>query len=131
MALGDGGFRIRAATLLRPSLRAANNEEDPNPEKYSILLSPTAEPLLNEKLLLDEHASGDNSLSPSPAGKTRLLDPTIAHDIDANRLVRTIPSQCFLFSQFINPCSIIWPCRHQDSRPLLTFIPLSLGSLIG
>ena len=91
MAFGDGGFRTRAASLLRPSNRAANNEEDPISEKHS---TPIAEPLISEKPPLEEQTSGaDNPLLLSPARKTRPLDPAIAHDIDANRLVRTIPSQ--------------------------------------
>lgn len=85
MAVGDGGFRTRAASLLR----------SPKP-------SPTVEPM-NEKHPLDEP---ETSLPPSSAGKTSELqsDLAVTDDIDPNRIIRTIPSRLLL--AFILPLLI-------------------------
>lgn len=89
MAIGDGGFRTRAASLLRSPLRAPQYDEEPKSEP-----SPTAEPM-NEKYPLDEL---DRSLLPSSAEKTSDLqsDLAVTDDIDTNRIVRTIPSRLLL-----------------------------------
>lgn len=90
MAVGDGGFRTRAASLLRPSLHAPSQT---HVEEAKSELSPAVE-LLNEKSPLDDL---DRALTQSSADKTSDLqgDFAAAHDIDANRIVRTIPSRLF------------------------------------
>lgn len=93
MAVGEGGFRTRAASLLRPSLRVPSQLRD---EEAKSEPSPTAEPM-NEKDLLEDL---DKSLTQSSAEKTSDLrgDLAVADDIDPNRIVRTIPSGSFLAS---------------------------------
>ncbi|MCJ1430371.1 hypothetical protein MMC29_008289 [Sticta canariensis] len=93
MAVGDGGgFRTRAASLLRSPLRAPQYDEEPKSEP-----SPTAESM-NEKYPLDEL---DRSLPPSSAEKASDLQSYLAvtDDIDTNRIVRTIPTWVHTFDE--------------------------------
>lgn len=90
MAIGDAGFRTRAASLFRPSQSAPSQSHDEEPKSEP---SPNAE-LMNEKDLLDDL---DKSLPRSSAEKTSYLDDlAVPHEIDANRIVRTIPSRFLL-----------------------------------
>lgn len=94
MAFGNGGFRTRAASLLRSSLRGPSQllEEKPKFEP-----SPIPE-RMNEKDPLDEL---DKSLPRSSAEKTNDLegDLAVAEDIDPNRIVRTIPTWVHTFNE--------------------------------
>jgi hypothetical protein len=92
-------LRTRAVSLLRSSLRlsseAEGNEQiaEKGPAATSSL---NTEPLMNEKLPLDERGSpGDKPLSFSSAEKTAnpLGDSAVIEDLESQRLVRVIPSQ--------------------------------------
>lgn len=117
MAFGNGGFRTRAASLLRPSLRAPTQslEEEPKSEP-----SPIPEPM-NEKDPLDDL---DKSLPRSSAEKTSDLEGNlaVAEDIDPNRIVRTIPGR-FLLPSFVSLLTYIIAWVHtfdeddEDAEP--------------
>ncbi|MCJ1464963.1 hypothetical protein MMC07_003578 [Pseudocyphellaria aurata] len=94
MAVGEGGFRTRAASLLRPSLRGPSQSHDAEAKSEP---SPTAEPM-NEKHLLEDL---DKALTPSSAEKASDLpgDLAVADEIDPTRIVRTIPTWVHSFDE--------------------------------
>lgn len=92
-------LRTRAVSLLRSSLRLSN-EVEPDESITEKHLGPSsssnAEPLMSEKLHLEEHASlPDKPLSLSSAEKTANSpgDLAVIENSDSQRLVRPTPSQ--------------------------------------
>ena len=99
MAFGEGSFRSRAASLLRPSTFSTTQSlsQRENQEKGSGIARTTpAESSLNEKTIAAEGESSlEQSQTVSSAGKTYHTSGSnaVANDRAAQRIVRTIPSE--------------------------------------
>ncbi len=99
MAFGEGSFRSRAASLLRPSTSSTIRSlgQSTNKEKGSGIASntPTESPL-NEKTIVEEGNNGlekSQTLSSSEKMYHSSGSNAVANDRAAQRIVRTIPSQ--------------------------------------
>ena len=99
MAFGEGSFRSRAASLLRPSIppTAQSLGQGAKQEKRSEIASntPTEYPL-NEKTTDEEEQNGLGQLQTlSSSGKTHHSsgNNAVSNDRAAQRIVRTIPSE--------------------------------------
>ena len=99
MAFGEGSFRSRAASLLRPSTPSTTQllGQGANQEKRSGIASntPTDSPL-NEKTIAEEGPNGlEKTQTLSSNGKTYHSSGcnAVADDRAAQRIVRTIPSE--------------------------------------
>lgn len=106
MVFGDGAFRSRAASLLRPSTPSANHSFDASRGK-----GPSEQPL-NEKQPQDTERTELEQTQTTPSGN-KTHHPSglhvADHDKDAQRLVRTIPGEQFLlrktcFSERLDEC---------------------------
>ena len=99
MAFGEGSFRSRAASLLRPSAFSTTPSlsQRENQEKGSgIARNAPAESSLNEKTIVAEGNNGlEQSQTLSWGGKTYHTSGSnaVANDRAAQRIVRTIPSE--------------------------------------
>lgn len=100
MVFGEGSFRSRAASLLRPSIpfttqslgQGANQEKGPGLASNTHTESP-----LDEKTLAGEGANGQEDprvLSSSEKTYHSSGINVVANDRAAQRIVRTIPSEC-------------------------------------
>ena len=85
MAIGNGSFRSRAASLLRPS----------TPVRISVAEKSLADPALNEKASgPGEHEVGrPRSPTTGESGYHFSTGNVISHDRDAQRIVRTVPGR--------------------------------------
>ena len=99
MAFGEGSFRSRAASLLRPSTFSTTqslSQRDNQGEGSGIARNTPAESSLNEKTVVAEGKSSlDQSQTLSSGGKTHHTSGgnAVANDRAAQRIVRTIPSE--------------------------------------
>ena len=128
MAFGDRAFRTRAASLLRSSAPSTNRTQGANHEK------PSGNPLrtlpgspLDEKAPTEADRNNLEDLgSLSSGGRTyHSSDPdAVAHNIEAQRIVREIPREYSLAFALVLPTS----SAKQDLCLLTSFLASSLGT---
>lgn len=100
MAIGSGGFRTRAVSLLHPYVSVQNQ---PPGQQADLEKSPTVPPTQHAELSINEKQAGSeptgdrkHSGSLSTAGKTLTSsdEDAVTQNKTAQRLVRTIPREC-------------------------------------
>jgi len=93
MAFGDGSFRSRAASLLRPATpsRGANQEKASGSGISTLTERPLSGKTTTTAAQSDPETS--HSLSSGEAPYNSSIGNVVAYDRDAQRIVRTIPGE--------------------------------------